>query len=220
MIDTPDDARTDDRPSLGTRVRQARRKRGFTGRELARRTGVSPSMISHIEADRQRPSTRTLRTLARELDLPLAELEEAADYRIDSPNAMMSQLSAFAELRSIPALTVQRGDERRALRLDSGVTWELLTKDRDPFIDFLQTTYEVGGSPMSNGVMHRHPGRDYGYVLKGRIQVTVGFDAPVILEAGDLIVLDATVPHRSENIGSEPATVIWVVLGSNSSLAR
>jgi mannose-6-phosphate isomerase-like protein (cupin superfamily) len=49
-------------------------------------------------------------------------------------------------------------------------------------------------------------------VLSGRLEVTVGFERRV-LTAGDSISFDATTPHRLRNLGEEPVTGVWVVVG-------
>jgi transcriptional regulator with XRE-family HTH domain len=59
---------------LGPRVRARRLELGLTLRELARRTGVSPSCVSQIERGLRPPSVGTLRALASELDISAAEL--------------------------------------------------------------------------------------------------------------------------------------------------
>ena len=55
-------------------LREARRGRGLSLRELADRLGVSPSLISQIETGRANPSVSTLYAIAAELDVSLDEL--------------------------------------------------------------------------------------------------------------------------------------------------
>ena len=58
----------------------------------------------------------------------------------------------------------------------------------------------------------RHTGREFGFVLKGTLGLTVGFDE-YTLEAGDSVFFDSTVPHRLHNDGEETVEAVWVVLG-------
>ena len=58
----------------------------------------------------------------------------------------------------------------------------------------------------------RHPGREYGYVLSGRLGVQLGFERHE-LETGDSIAFDSTMPHRLWNLGDEPVHGIWFVVG-------
>ena len=45
---------------IGERLRAERQRKGMTVREIARRIGVSPSLISQIERDKVNPSVATL----------------------------------------------------------------------------------------------------------------------------------------------------------------
>ncbi len=61
--------------SLGQHIRQARLARQFSGAQLARLAGVSPSNVSRIESgETATPTPDLLRRIAAALDLDLAEL--------------------------------------------------------------------------------------------------------------------------------------------------
>src|ERR1044071_6066880 len=60
--------------TVGQRLRQEREKQKIGLRELARRVGVSASLISQIELGRATPSVGTLYTIVNELNLSLDEL--------------------------------------------------------------------------------------------------------------------------------------------------
>jgi hypothetical protein len=49
-------------------------------------------------------------------------------------------------------------------------------------------------------------------VLEGRLEVRIGFEEHV-LEPGDSISFDSTIPHRLANVGDVPVRAIWFVLG-------
>ena len=89
--------------------------------------------------------------------------------------------------------------------------WERLTAFHDPYVDFHRVIYEVGGTSSGEKLM-RHPGREYGLVLSGRLAVTVEFTT-YDLGPGDSIHFDSTQPHRLRNVGTQPADCIWVILG-------
>ncbi|TIQ36005.1 MAG: helix-turn-helix transcriptional regulator [Mesorhizobium sp.] len=52
-------------------VRAVRVLRGLSGRQLAAQAGITPSMLSQIERSGKTASTKTLKTIARILDVPL-----------------------------------------------------------------------------------------------------------------------------------------------------
>jgi mannose-6-phosphate isomerase-like protein (cupin superfamily) len=110
------------------------------------------------------------------------------------------------------AVLVQRAASRKTLELETGVHWERLTRHPDRLVDFLHVVYDIeGGSNLGDRYI-RHSGREYGLVLSGTLEVTVGFDT-VQLGPGDSISFDSTVPHRLRNVGDEPAQGVWFVVG-------
>ena len=70
----------------------------------------------------------------------------------------------------------------------------------------------MGGSSASDEKLMRHPGREYGLVLEGRLGVLLGFDR-YSLGPGDSIAFDSTQPHRLWNEGDVPVRGIWFVVG-------
>ena len=90
--------------------------------------------------------------------------------------------------------------------------WERLTTVSEPGVEFLHVTYEVGGASSPADAFQRHAGHEWGYVVSGSLQVTIGF-RQYLLEPGDAISLDSTTPHRLANVGDVPVHAIWFVLG-------
>ncbi len=110
---------------------------------------------------------------------------------------------------------MQRGHRRSSIELETGVRWERLTPESDREADFLYVIYDVGGSSCQGDAFIRHAGHEYGLVLSGALEVTVGFDV-YTLGPGDSISFDSTVPHRLRNIGTEPVHGVWFVAGRQS----
>jgi len=201
-----------DYPQLGERLRAARTARRLSLRELAGRLGVSPSLISQIETGRSNPSVSTLYAIAAELDVSIDEML-FSDRRSPEP----AQPAGVEVGETGPRITtsappVQRAGSRHSIRLASGVNWDRLTTMSEPGIEFLHVTYEVGGASSPPDAFQRHPGHEWGYVLSGRLQVRIGFEQ-YILEPGDAISINSSIPHRLATIGDEPVEAIWFVLG-------
>jgi transcriptional regulator with XRE-family HTH domain len=197
---------------MGERLRLARQARRLSLRVLADRLGVSPSLISQIETGRANPSVSTLYALADELDMSLDDLlfnDRRAAEPVAGAAARADVPSATTVSQSDP---VQRAATRHNIRLASGVRWERLTTLSEPGVEFLHVTYEVGGASSPEDAYQRHPGHEWGYVLSGRLQVRIGFDE-YVLEPGDAISINSSIPHRLATIGDEPVQAIWFVLG-------
>jgi mannose-6-phosphate isomerase-like protein (cupin superfamily)/DNA-binding XRE family transcriptional regulator len=197
------------------RLRAERERRGISLRELARRLQISPSAISQIETGRARPSVATLWAIVTELGMSLDDLfahEAGGPPRGGGgPRAGAADGAAGGDGRS-RALPVVSEATREALQLATGVRWERMTADADPDVDFIWVVYDVGGSSSPDDGFIRHAGREYGLVVSGRLEVTVGFESTV-LGPGDSISFDSTTPHRLRNAGDEPVTGVWVVVG-------
>lgn len=190
--------------TLGARIRSAREARGVSLREFARGIGVSPSLISQIERGRVRPSVGTLYAISNELELTFDDLFSTSEQ----PDV----LAGAAVGRSEPAIgPVQRGHDRKRIRLAGGVKWERLTPGHDEELEFLHVIYEVGASSCPEDALIRHPGREYAYVLSGRLGVRVGFEE-YELGPGDSLSFSAQIPHRLWTIGDQPVAAVWAIL--------
>ena len=148
----------------------------------------------------------TLYAIVGELDISLDELLFNERRAGDPPDSTSSPSGAGP---------IQRGSERHRIRLASGVLWERLTTVSEPGVEFLYVTYEVGGASSPADAFQRHAGHEWGYVLSGTLEVTIGF-RQYLLEPGDAISLDSTTPHRLANVGAVPVHAIWFVLGRDA----
>jgi transcriptional regulator with XRE-family HTH domain/mannose-6-phosphate isomerase-like protein (cupin superfamily) len=104
---------------------------------------------------------------------------------------------------------VSTPDHRSRLVLESGVSWEQLVRKSDE-LDFIVLTYPAGSSSTMDGRMLRHDDYEYGILLEGELEVTLGFDV-FVLHAGEAIGFDSTIPHLFRNPGTTPARGIWVM---------
>ena len=224
--------------NVGALIRRERQRQGLSLRELARRVGVSASMLSQVETDRTRPSVSTIYAIATELGLSidalLSDSEAAADAAALAESGGGTSATAPAAAgqgtrgqgtvsggaagsRRGPALDglgcqLVRPENRRKLELESGVTWELLSDLLPHLVDFMYVTYEPGGRSSSSGKLMRHTGTELAYLLRGKLKIQVGFDE-YVLQAGDALAFDSSEPHLLVNEGAEPAEGIWFVLG-------
>ena len=184
---------------VGSRLRAERERLGIGLRELARRVGVSPSLVSQIELDRVNPSVSTLYALVTELDMTMGDL--FGDSRPEG--------RVLVQLRGGLA---EGPETRRVINLESGVRWERLTPHSDHDVEFLYVVYPVGAASCPEDALMTHGGREYGYVSSGTLGVQVGFEE-YELGAGGSIAFDSSSPHRLWTIGDEPVQGIWVVIG-------
>jgi transcriptional regulator with XRE-family HTH domain len=187
---------------IGDRLRVERTKAGISQRELARRLGLSASMISQLESGMTKPSVATLYAIVTELNVSLDRLirgEEFDDGSADEPAQPVTS-------------PVVHASGRQAIELASGVRWEELTAGSEDGVDFLQAIYEVGGTSTPTDSLMTHHGREYGYVISGTLGVRID-DEEYELCQGDSIAFDSDRPHRLYNKGTVPVHAIWFVVG-------
>jgi transcriptional regulator with XRE-family HTH domain len=193
------DERSFEASKVGSRLRAERERLGIGLRELARRVGVSPSLVSQIELDRVNPSVSTLYALVTELGMTMSDV--FGDSRPEE--RVVNQLRGGL---------AERPDTRRVINLASGVRWERLTPGSDRDVEFLYVVYPVGAASCPPDALMTHGGKEYGYVTSGTLGVQVGFQE-YELGPGDSIAFDSSSPHRLWSIGDEPVHAIWVVIG-------
>lgn len=193
---------------IGSRLREERERAGISQRELSRRLGVSASLISQIESGQSKPSVSTLYAIVTELGVSLDQIFQVHAHEMP----VAAAAGGDGAEPGIDTDPVVRPADRHVIELDSRVRWERLTSHLHEDVDFLHVIYDVGGSSATDGRLMRHPGREYGFVLSGRLGVQLGFEKHE-LGPGDSIAFDSTRPHRLWNMGDEPVHGIWFVVG-------
>lgn len=107
--------RTKASDGLGPRLRVASEQSAVTVRELARRNGVSPSLVSQVERGLAMASVGTLLASANELSLDIGDLFMHGVRTAQAGHG-----------------PVQRRSSRKAIRMAFGVRWERLIAAPDP----------------------------------------------------------------------------------------
>jgi transcriptional regulator with XRE-family HTH domain/quercetin dioxygenase-like cupin family protein len=220
---------------LGGKLRAERQRQGITVREMARRVDVSPSLVSQIERGLVTPSVGTLWSMTAELGLVMDGLfidTERSAPQYGGPEHSVTEHGGGAADLGGPAprpdaaaggaapgsaagrrahTVVQRGHNRQHIRLAGGVVWERLSVRPDDEVEFLYVRYEAGAESCPENSFFRHGGREYAYLLEGRLGLQIGFDR-YELSPGDSVSFESHNPHRLWTIGDEPATAIWVII--------
>ena len=172
---------------IGGQIRELRKRRGWTLKQLAERSGLSVSFLSQVERGLSSPSISSLSAVAEALEVPL---------------------SNFFTVTHNPSVVVRSQDHGR-FRIDgTEVTYITLSgplknKMLEPLLVEVPPHYKAT-PPFA------HRGEEFAYVLEGAITYTIqGKDYQ--LKEGDSIHLTSEIPHTYRNDGSEWAKVIWVL---------
>ncbi len=104
-------------PAFGTYLRQLREAKNISLRELAKRIGVSGAFLSDIELGRRFPSPEKIELLAKEIGVPVEELQKY-DFRDEAEEIkkmMFADPQAGMAFRSLKA-KIQGGTSPDKLR--------------------------------------------------------------------------------------------------------
>lgn len=180
---------------VGARLKEIRVAAGLSQRELAARSGVTHSLISLIEQNRNSPSVASLRKI---LDgIPMTMVNFFDEDR--SPRGKV-----FFEASELHDLT------SRLHRINGGETrgrmsFRQIGDAQVHGLQILHECYEPGAD--TGATMLKHDSHEGGVVIAGELEITVG-DQIKVLGAGQAYLFDSRVPHRFRNIGTARCIVV------------
>src|SRR6266536_2529661 len=169
---------------LGVRLKRIREKSGMSLRAVARQLGVSPSFMSQLENGKSQPSVATLYSLTQLLDVSIDELFAADQIEADSAAG-------------------SRGGPRTA-------SVGLLGNNTGTGLDFIEVIYPPHASSTTDNRMLQHVGWEFGYLVEGELEITVGFEV-FTMHAGEALGFDSATPHLLANKTDRVARGIWCV---------
>jgi transcriptional regulator with XRE-family HTH domain len=171
---------------VGARIRQLRRAKDLSSKELAARSGLTASYISRIENAKVSPTVATLGKVVQAMGETFASL--FADAQAEGP--------------------VVRGQDRRPLH-SRGVDDYRVTPAWASRLVVVESV--IGPGQASGAEPHTHPG-DEECVLVREGQLTVWLDGREhVLGPDDSATYQCRLPHRWQNFGVLPSRVLWII---------
>ncbi len=177
--------------AVGEQLRQARQRSGLTLGDVAARCDLSAAFLSRLERGEANASIANLIRLSATLGTSLA------------------QIFGEAQSPAPPAYVVTRrtagGDW---IAGPNGYAWRRLGGDlRQPLLD----AFELDFPPTKRRqiALVSHEGEEFLLILSGRIEFQIGAEQ-LMLEAGDSVHFDASIPHMGRNAGDTSARMLMV----------
>jgi len=179
---------------VGESVQGIREKKGLSLDDISRRTGLTTELLSEIEEGKVAPPLGTIIKLAKALDKKMG-------YFISGTE-------------EFPYTIVRKNEGKLISRFDSKKTatygYEYISlapykmnRFMEPFLVTLEPTdMEEKRST--------HDGQEFIYVLEGAMEVRLG-DEIHLLEPGDAIYYDSTVPHLVKCHGDRTTKILAVL---------
>ncbi len=179
---------------IGMRIKKARENLFLSLFDIYLRTDISVEMLSQIEAGKMAPPLGAVIKLAKALDLKMGYLISGEEEK---------------------AYTIVRRDDRKVIsRYDlkkekhHGYTYEPLAPHKtsrymEPFL----VTLEPSETEEERST---HDGQEFIFVVHGEMEVRIGEEIH-ILESGDSIYYDSTVPHLVKCHGKKTTKILAVL---------
>ncbi len=184
---------------VGQRIKDLRIARGLSSEDVARKSGIPEETIASIERHLVSPPLGNLVSLAKVFEVSVGDFfGEQGD-------------SSFCIVRSGDRKTVSRFNSSDGN--SSGYTYEALgqqkkKKQMEPFLVTLTPKEVRQVEP------NQHIGEEFIFVLEGKVEVRL-LEHTDILNPGDSIYYDSTMPHIVACHGNQPATILAVIYAKN-----
>jgi len=176
-------------PQIGKNIMMYRKAKNISLDELAKRSGVSKSMLSQIEQEKTNPTVITVWKIARSLDVSIEDLlESGGDSQVEV-------------LRCNDAPVIYSEDKSCIIRINSPIH---MTDN----LELYHMTFKPHGK---NSSMPHFPNvEEFLTVISGRLKVTAGSHT-AILNEGDTARYKADREHCIENLDDTESTAYLVV---------
>ena len=178
---------------IADKIKNLRLKKKITLEQLGQRTGFTKGYLSKLENAKKAPPIATLSKISKALSVEIADFFNKESDRKDI------------------RYSIVRKDERKPVIRDGtifGYYYESIAykkhhKKIEPFIITLIPHAR-------DHTIFDHRGEELMFVLEGKMMVFLG-DEKHILEGGDCIYFDSSIPHRGECIGDKEAKVLVAI---------
>lgn len=171
---------------LGEKIRKLRKEQKISIEHISQMSGLSTGLISQMERDLTVPSVVSLWEVAKALNVHINYFFD--EYENNEP--------------------IIRKEERKKIIIpNSNITYELLSP-KNKKMECLMVKIEPG--MCSSNELICHEGEECGHMIQGTMKIKWG-SKEFILNEGDSIYLDSTIPHRFVNIGDITAISIWTM---------
>lgn len=177
---------------LGSRVRELRKKQGWTLEQAARQAGLARSTLSKIENGQMSPTYDALKKLAVGLQISIPQL-----FTVPQHEQINGRMAITKSGQGTAHATVTYEHELLADTLSKKQMLPYRARVR------ARSFEEFDG-------WVRHDGEEFLYVLTGVISLITEFYEPVEMRRGDCAYYDSSMGHNVISVSDDDATILWV----------
>lgn len=180
--------------NVGERVKKVRESRNLSLQDISLRTDIDVSTLEQIEAGTIAPPLGSIIKLAKALEMKMGYFISGEEDR------------AYTIVRHTDRKVVSRYDSQTGKYY--GYEYESLAPHkRDRHMEPFLVTLEPAETEEERST---HDGQEFIWVLQGKMEVRLGGEIH-ILEPGDAIYYDSTVPHLVKCHGTETTKILAVL---------
>ena len=179
--------------ALGEKLRGLRLKKSMGQVELGKHTGLSPAMLSKLESGKLFPTLPTLLRIAMVFSVGL-------DYFFTDERKRL--VVAIVRKQDRVRFPERPGGGEIAYHFES-LDFKATERKLNAFLA------EFEPVAMEKVRMHQHPGVEFLYMIRGKIDLIIGSDVHT-LDAGDASYFDSGVRHGYRRAGRQPSTAVIV----------
>lgn len=175
--------------NIGKKLQFYREQKNMTMRELAEKSGITPSMLSQIENGQVNPSINSLKMISMALNIPMFKFfitdEDTKKY-------------------------IVRKNSRKTIGWpgEEDIVYWLLTPDISGDIEFC--IMEIPPHMNKEGVVQNHIGEEVAYILEGPVNILLD-GTPYTLYSGDSLIIPPLTDHRWENSSNQTVKIIFAL---------
>ena len=185
---------------VGERIKRFREGAGLSIDDLSVRTGLSAEELEQIEKNMISPALGILTKICGGLGIRLGHFFQQGPRKF---YAIVRAGEAEVATRFADKDGVDHGYAYKSLG------WEKRKQTMDPFLVTLTPPSGPADKEIEPEKPLSHDGEEFLYMLEGQIEVQLqGQD--IVMNPGDSIYFDASVPHRVIHVGDIPAKVLLV----------
>jgi transcriptional regulator with XRE-family HTH domain len=181
--------------AIGEKLRALRLKKKMGLVELGRHTGLSAAMLSKVERGKLFPTLPTLLRISLVFSVGLEHF--------------------FSDDRKRQVVAVvRRADRKRFPERPDGQDISFYFESLDfAALERKLNAYYAEFEPVAAGKArtHKHTGVEFLSVLRGKLEIRIAME-DYLLEAGDSIYFDASLPHSYRKISQKPCSAIVVTV--------
>jgi transcriptional regulator with XRE-family HTH domain len=173
---------------LGEKLKELRKRRGYTLQQLSEITGFSIGFLSNVERNMTSPTVSSLQKLCEVFNIKMVELIQPSEE---------------------DKIVVKKEERREIYKsIKSRVKYELLTEGNKK-IQGVCITMEPGAD--YGDVSRGHAEEELGFVAKGKMEIIVE-EISYVLNEGDTIYIESNKPHKYRNIGEEECICFFALV--------